>query len=75
MDQAGLIGAVAGAAVAMVLGFTWGGWVTGGTATSMSGDAAVAALVPICVDMARTDPARSVRLDSIREPIFSDVTR
>jgi hypothetical protein len=62
----GLIGAGAGAAVAMVLGFTWGGWVTGGAAATMSEDAVVAALVPVCVDLAATDPERVDKLETVR---------
>ncbi len=62
----GLIGAGAGAAIAMVLGFTWGGWMTQSSAATMSEDAVVAALVPVCVDMAATDPARVEKLETIR---------
>ena len=46
--------AVGGAVLTMAVGFTWGGWVTGGTARkdSASGvrDAVVVDLAPICVD-------------------------
>jgi hypothetical protein len=49
-----LQGAAAGAAVTMIVGFNWGGWVTGGTAKDMvqrsSTSAVVTALSPICVD-------------------------
>jgi hypothetical protein len=49
-----LQGAAAGAVVTLVVGFNWGGWVTGGTAKDMvqrsSTTAVVAALSPICVD-------------------------
>jgi len=49
-----LQGMAAGAVVTMVIGFNWGGWVTGGTAKEMtqksSTAAVVAALSPICVD-------------------------
>jgi hypothetical protein len=45
-------GAVVGAVLLAVIGFTWGGWVTGGTArkdaATASHDAVVAALAPIC---------------------------
>ena len=47
-------GAVVGAIALAVVGFNWGGWVTGGTAKDMvqrsSTTAVVAALSPICVD-------------------------
>ena len=49
-----LQGAAGGAAAAMIIGFNWGGWVTGGTAKDMtersSTSAVIAALSPICVD-------------------------
>lgn len=49
-----LQGAAVGAAVTMIVGFNWGGWVTGGTAKDMTQRsttaAVVAALSPICVD-------------------------
>src|SRR6266508_5398742 len=49
-----LQGAAAGAAPILVVGFTWGGWVTGGTAKEMAQKSAtsavVTALAPICVD-------------------------
>jgi len=49
-----LQGAAAGAVATLVVGFYWGGWVTGGTAKDMvqrsSTAAVVAALSPICVD-------------------------
>ena len=50
-------GAVVGAIALAIVGFSWGGWVTGGTATrnaaSASHDAVVAALAPICVERFR----------------------
>ena len=49
-----LQGAAAGAAVTLIVGFNWGGWVTGGTAKEMvqrsTSSAVVTALSPICVD-------------------------
>ena len=67
----GIYGAVIGAAAISILGFTWGGWVTGGTAQdramSMSRDNVVAAMVPVCLDMAQTDPDRAAKLTVIRD--------
>ncbi|HZP35229.1 MAG TPA: hypothetical protein VFE48_01915 [Methylomirabilota bacterium] len=44
----------------LIVGFEWGGWVTGRTAKSMaeaaSTDAVLARLVPMCVAKARQDP-------------------
>ncbi len=52
-----LWGAVGGAAALAFVGFTFGGWVTGGKAAEMvrqqSDKAVVAALAPICVDKFR----------------------
>jgi hypothetical protein len=49
-----LQGAAAGALATLVIGFNWGGWVTGGTAKEMTqksvSSALVSALSPICVD-------------------------
>ena len=48
-----LQGAATGAAAAMIIGFNWGGWVTGGTAKTMTAMAEtngrMSVLVPICV--------------------------
>ena len=56
----GLYGAVVGAAALTVVGFAWGGWVTGGTAENMASKQAqrevLAALVPICVEQSNRDP-------------------
>lgn len=47
-------GAIGGALALAVIGFTWGGWVTGGTVASLNKQAAskavIAVLAPICVD-------------------------
>ena len=63
----GIYGAVIGAVFVGVVGFTWGGWVTGGTANdramAMSQDDVVASMVPVCLEMARSDPARAEKLD------------
>lgn len=49
-----LQGMVIGAVASMVVGFSWGGWVTGGTADRLAGEradtAVLAALTPICVE-------------------------
>jgi hypothetical protein len=66
----GIYGALAGAAFIGFVGFTWGGWVTGGTAddraVAMAHDDVVSALVPVCLDMARTDPQRADKMAKIR---------
>jgi uncharacterized protein YcfJ len=53
-------GAIGGAIAAMIIGFVWGGWVTGGTsekaATAAGKTAVVQAFVPICVAKAEQQP-------------------
>ncbi len=49
-----LQGMAIGAVASIVIGFSWGGWMTGGTAIKLAADqantAVVAALTPICVE-------------------------
>jgi hypothetical protein len=53
-------GAIGGAIAAIVIGFAWGGWVTGGTAGKMEAASAEAAIVlaftPLCVAKAEQQP-------------------
>ena len=68
-----LWGAVGGAVVLAIVGFTWGGWVTGGSsaqAAKLGADTAVvAALAPICAmqfrDQSDAD-AKFVELKALR---------
>ncbi|PTW99420.1 hypothetical protein [Pararhodobacter aggregans] len=66
----GLYGALIGAVAVAVLGFTWGGWVTGGTAhdqaMALSRNEVAAAMVPVCLGMAERDPDRLETLATIR---------
>ena len=62
-------GAVIGAVACMIIGFSWGGWVTGGTARKDAATAAhsavVVALAPICADRFRAQgdgPAKIAEL-------------
>jgi hypothetical protein len=49
-----LQGIATGAIAAMVIGFSWGGWMTGGSASKLADErantAVVVALTPICVE-------------------------
>jgi len=62
---------VAAAVVTMFVGFTWGGWVTGGTARSMAEvmaeDALVRRLAPICVVQFKQDPGKDQKLKELKE--------
>ncbi|MGD0264421.1 MAG: hypothetical protein ABSD47_05600 [Candidatus Methylomirabilota bacterium] len=55
----------------MIIGFAWGGWVTGGTARSMAekmaGDAVVKRLAPICVVQFNRDPGKDQKLKELKE--------
>ena len=46
----GLWGAVAGAIALAIVGFTWGGWVSAGTAKAQADAAGWTALLPICAE-------------------------
>jgi len=53
----------------MVVGFTWGGWVSAGSAQkaaeTMAQDAVVQRLIPICVDQFNADPDKLLKLDEM----------
>ena len=59
-------GAVGGAIAAMIIGFVWGGWVTGGTsekaAVAAAQTAVVQAFVPVCVAKAEQQPDELIAL-------------
>lgn len=67
----GLMGGGVGAVALAIVGFTWGGWVTGGTAEAMAADRArvevVGALVPFCVARSQADPQVTRILAEIEE--------
>ncbi len=67
----GIYGALLGAAFVGIVGFSWGGWMTGGGANKMASEMAqdevIAALVPFCLDMSRTDSERVAKLATIRD--------
>lgn len=60
-------GVVGGAIAAVVVGFFWGGWVTGGTAGQMAVTSAESAIVqaftPLCVAKAEQQPEQLVLLE------------
>ena len=57
---------VAGSVVTMIIGFSWGGWTTSSgadrLATDRSRTAVTAALVPVCLEKSKSDPAVSKKL-------------
>ena len=63
---------VAGGAVALaIVGFTWGGWVTGGKAeadaTQRANAAVVVALAPVCVDKFQRTADASTNLAALKK--------
>jgi hypothetical protein len=54
----------------MIVGFAWGGWVTGGTAdkmaTTLADDAVVKRLAPICVVQFNRDPGKGEKLAALK---------
>jgi len=66
-----LLGVAAGAAALAIVGFSWGGWVTGGTAEKMAAAQAklevVAALVPICLEQSSQDPQVVATLAQLKD--------
>jgi hypothetical protein len=66
-----LWGAAGGAAALAFIGFTWGGWVTGGkaetAATQRANTAVVAALAPICVEKFQHTTDASANLVALKK--------
>src|SRR5215207_9255027 len=64
-------GAACGAIAISVVGFQWGGWVTGGTAKTMASAQAQATLVsvltPLCLDVAKSDPEFSTKMVELKK--------
>ena len=62
---------VASVVLTMIIGFAWGGWVTGGTAQKMAEvmaeDAVVKRLAPICVIQFNQDPQKDQKLKELKE--------
>ncbi len=67
----GIYGAAVGAVSLAIVGFAWGGWVTGGKAEKMAASSArlevVAALVPICLEQSKQDPLVMETLAELKE--------
>ncbi len=63
----GIWGAVAGAVVLAIVGFNWGGWVTGSKAEEMTQAAIVEQLVPICVGQFNSDSKKIMKLAEMKK--------
>ena len=70
----GFWSAIGGAIVLAIIGFKWGGWVTGGTAQAMAEEMAVKAVVdrltPICVAQFNQDPEKDQKLKELKKTDF-----
>ncbi len=67
----GFWSAIGGAIVLAIIGFNWGGWVTGGTAQAMAEEMAVKAVVdrltPICIAQFNQDPEKDQKLKELKK--------
>jgi len=61
---------IASIVITMIVGFAWGGWVTGGTsrrlAAEIAADAVVDRLAPICVSQFNQDPGKDAKLEELK---------
>ncbi len=64
-------GALAGAIAITIVGFTWGGWTTAGSAQEMaqaqSTEDVAMAMVPVCLNASEVDPDRVAKLATLRD--------
>ena len=70
-----LWGAAAGAVAVAIVGFGWGGWVTGGTAEMLAKNSAatavIAALTPICVEKFQQAADASANLAEMKKATYA----
>jgi hypothetical protein len=66
-----LWGAAGGAAALAIIGFSWGGWVTGGSAersaANRASSAVVMALAPICLNQFQRAPDSGMQLAELKK--------
>ncbi len=65
----GIWGLIGGAAIAMILGFMWGGWTTASTANAATAKAVVSGQAAICVAQVVKQPNHDAKLKE-----FADVS-
>lgn len=70
-----LWGAVGGATTLAIIGFAWGGWMTGGGAEAMTQKraqaAVVAVLTPICIERFKANANASANLVELKNDSYS----
>jgi len=63
-------GVVIGSVLTMIVGFSWGGWTTSGSADRAAFErtqtAVTAALVPVCLEKSKADPASMKKLGALK---------
>jgi hypothetical protein len=62
----GVWGLVFGAVIAMIIGFAWGGWTTGGTSRQRTEEAVLATRAAICVAQFIKDPNYEEKLKELK---------
>ncbi|QHQ35404.1 hypothetical protein [Algicella marina] len=66
-----VFGALVGAVAVSILGFTWGGWTTAGSADEMAqsfaADEVTLAMVPVCLNLSQVDTERAAKLATLQE--------
>jgi hypothetical protein len=65
--QYGVWGLVGGAVVAMVIGFSWGGWSTAGATQKITEDAVLTSQTAICVAQYMQEPNSNERLKELEK--------
>ncbi len=60
-------GLVLGAVIAMIIGFTWGGWITASTSKTVSDEAVLASQAAICVAQFMKAPNYEENLKKLEE--------
>ncbi len=62
----GVWGLICGAIIAMIIGFAWGGWTTGGTSRQRTEEAVLATRAAICVAQFIKDPNYKENLKALK---------
>jgi len=66
----GAWGFVIGSVLTMIVGFSWGGWMTSSgvdrIASERANAAVIAALVPVCLEKSKADPAAAKKLGALK---------
>ena len=58
---------IAGAVIAMIIGFAWGGWTTSSTTQTMTEEAVLASQAAICVAQFMKEPTHKEKLKELAE--------